>query len=113
MTIVPSRLHQLSPAVASSFIPLLTFAPTFISVLQLIELCLISICGLALVLAEKETSHFGARVRKGKAPGFDNLYFCKELIAVPSNGSGEGKRRRFSGPRPFGHSFGGFPEHAP
>jgi hypothetical protein len=98
MTIVSSMLHQLSRAVASSFIPLLTFAPTFISVLKVIELCLISIFGLALVLAEKETSHFGARVLKGEAAGFDNLHFCKELIVVPSNGLDGGRRRRFCDP---------------
>jgi hypothetical protein len=85
-------LHHLSPTVASSFTPLLTLAPT----LKVIELCLISIFGFALVLLEKETSHFGARVLKGRAPGFDNLYFCKELIVVPLNGSGQGMRHRFS-----------------
>ena len=93
-------LHQLSRAVASSFIPLLTFAPTFISVLKVIELCLIF--GLALVLAEKETSHFGARVLKGETPGFDNLHFCKELIVVPSNGLDGGRRRRFCDPPALG-----------
>lgn len=113
MIIVSSMLQQLSHAVASFFIPLRTFAPTFISVLKVIELCLISILGLALVLAKKETSHFGAWVPKGEAPGFDNLHFCKELIVVPSIGSGDGKRRRFSDSPPLGHSFGGFPEHAP
>ena len=88
-------LHQLSPTVASSLIPLLTLAPTFLTVLKAIEFYLISIFSLALGLPEKETSHFGARVLKGKAPGFDNLYFCKELIAVPSNGLDGGRRRRF------------------
>ena len=95
-------LHRFSPTVASSFTPLLMLAPTFITVLKVIEFCLISIFSLALVLPEKETSHFGARVLKGKAPGFDNLYFCKELIAVPSNGFDEGRRRRFCDPSTLG-----------
>jgi hypothetical protein len=95
MTIIFSMLYQLSHAVASGFIPLLPFAPTFISVLKVIDLCLIFIFGLTLALPEIETSHFGARVLTGKAPGFDNLYFCKELIGVPSNGLDGGRRRRF------------------
>jgi hypothetical protein len=102
MTTVFSMLHQLSRAVASSFIPLRMLAPTFISVLKVIELCLNSVFGLALVLAEKETFHFGARVLNGKAPGFDNLYFCKELVALPSNGLDGGRRRRFCDPPALG-----------
>lgn len=102
MTIVSSMLHQLSHIVASSFIPLLMSAPTFITVLKAIGFCLLSIFSLALVLAEKVTFHFGAGVLKGIAPGFDNLYFCKELIVAPSNGLDGGGRGRFCDPPALG-----------
>jgi len=102
VTILASMLHELSPTVASSFIPLLTFVQTFITVGKVIEFFLISIFSLALVLPKKETSPFGARVLKGRAPGFDNLYFRKESIVVPSNALDGGRRRRSCDPPALG-----------
>ena len=89
---------MVSSTLASSFITLLTLAATFITVLKVVEFCLFSILSLALVLPKNETSHFGARVLKGKAPAFGNLYFCEQLIAVASNGLDGGRRRRFCDP---------------
>jgi hypothetical protein len=111
MTIVSSTLNQLSSAVAPSFMPPLTFAPTFGTVLQAVGFYLISILRLALLLPNREGSRFGARVLKGKISQFDNLYhLCKQsLVAVPSNGLCEAGWRRFVTCRPFGHFFGGFP----
>jgi hypothetical protein len=106
MTIVSSTLNQLSSAVAPSFIPPLTFAPTFGTVLQAVGFYLISILRIALLLPNRKGSRFGARISQ-----FDNLYhLCKQsLVAVPSNGLCEAGWRPFVTCQPFGHFFGGFP----
>jgi hypothetical protein len=112
MTIVSSTLNQqLSTTVASFFIPLLTFAPTFFTGLKVIGFYLIFILGLALLLPNREGSRFGARVLKGKISQFDNLYHLSKqsLAAVPLNLLCEAGWRRFVTCQPFGHFFGGFP----
>ena len=112
MTIVSSTLNRLSPTVASSFIPLLTFPLTLSTVLKAIGFCVISIFSIALILSERETSHFGAQALKGRARGFDNLYFCKEsFIAFSLMAWASAGGVVFATLQPLGHSFGGFREH--
>jgi hypothetical protein len=49
-----------------------------------------------MMLPDSEASRFGLGFFTGKIGAFNNLYLCKELlIAVPPEGLGEGRRRRF------------------
>jgi hypothetical protein len=112
MTMVSSTLNQLSPTLASSFVPLLTFASTFFAALQVIGLCAFSIFGLTLIVAEIRRPVLELGFLKGKSG---------DLIVFTS-----AKNRYFLFPRMdqarasvfptlqlFAHIFGGFRKHAP